>query len=119
MKYACLFDRTSISSQISQHIKTMIANSTLNKDEQIPSMRNLAKELGCNANTVARAYKKLEYEGYIYSVSGKGCFVAVQQESIENKLIDEFKESCKDILATGVSVDKLIEIICELKQELE
>ena len=45
----------------------------------MPSVRQLATELGINPNTIQRAYAQLEAEGYIVSVSGKGTFVAEQQ----------------------------------------
>lgn len=48
----------------------------LKENEQLPSVRSLAKEIGVNPNTVAKAYQELERNKIIYSVSGRGSFIA-------------------------------------------
>lgn len=48
----------------------------LQPDEQLPTVRALAKELGINPNTVQKAYRMLERDGFTYSVTGKGSFVS-------------------------------------------
>lgn len=53
-----------------------IINSTLSQDEPLPSIRNLAKDLRISVITTKRAYDELEREGFIYTIAGKGCFVA-------------------------------------------
>ena len=61
--------------QIYNQIKAQIINSSLNEDESLPSIRNLAKDLRISVITTKRAYDELERDGYIYTVAGKGCFV--------------------------------------------
>ncbi len=46
------------------------------QDEKMPSVRSLATDLSINPNTIQRAYAELERQGFIYSIKGKGSFVA-------------------------------------------
>lgn len=62
--------------QIYNQIKAQIISSSLSEDEPLPSIRNLAKDLRISVITTKRAYDELEREGFIYTVAGKGCFVA-------------------------------------------
>jgi GntR family transcriptional regulator len=62
--------------QIEAQIKHRVAAGALKPDDQLPSVRKLAVELGINPNTVARAYQELEGEGIIRTVQGGGTFVA-------------------------------------------
>ena len=62
--------------QITFGIKELIISGILKPDEQLPSVREMSVELTVNPNTVQRSYKTLEADGIIYSVRGKGNFVA-------------------------------------------
>lgn len=62
--------------QIYAQIKTQIISGALREDELLPSIRNLAKDLRISFITTKRAYEELEKEGFIYTIPGKGCFVA-------------------------------------------
>lgn len=62
--------------QIKTEIKSRISLGALRPNEQLPSIRDLAGELVVNPNTVARAYRDLEQEGFITTRKGKACFVA-------------------------------------------
>ena len=62
--------------QIVQQIKSLIILGKLNEGDPLPSMRLLAKELRISVITTKRAYDELESEGFIYTLPGKGCFVA-------------------------------------------
>jgi len=62
--------------QIYSQIKAQIVNGAVREDEALPSIRNLAKDLRVSVITTKRAYDELEREGFIYTVAGKGCFVA-------------------------------------------
>ena len=62
--------------QITQGIKELIICNVLEKDRQLPSVRDLSVNLTVNPNTVQRAYKTLEAEGFVYSIRGKGSFVS-------------------------------------------
>ncbi|NMA15033.1 MAG: GntR family transcriptional regulator, partial [Clostridia bacterium] len=69
-------DRRPIYEQIKDNIKELIISGILKPDERIPSIRELAQTLTINPNTIQKAYKDLEAEGFIYSVRAKGNFVA-------------------------------------------
>ena len=62
--------------QIYSQIKSQIIGGQLQEDEALPSIRGLAKDLRISVVTTKRAYDELEREGFIYTVAGKGCFVA-------------------------------------------
>ena len=62
--------------QIYSQIKSSIVSGELKDDELLPSIRNLAKDLHISVITTKRAYDELEREGFVYTVAGKGCFVA-------------------------------------------
>ena len=67
--------RTPIYEQIIENVKTLIVSGVLERDAQLPSVRQLAQELAINPNTIQRAYAELEREGIIYSLKGRGSFV--------------------------------------------
>ena len=62
--------------QIYTQLKSQIISGSLGQDDALPSIRNLAKDLRISVITTKRAYDELEREGFIYTVAGKGCFVA-------------------------------------------
>lgn len=72
--------------QIYTQIKSQIISGELEEDAPLPSIRNLAKDLRISVITTKRAYEELERSGFIYTVVGKGCFVA-------DKNIDAVRES--------------------------
>ncbi len=83
-------DARPIYEQIVEKFKLLILKGILQKDEQMPSVRSLAVELAINPNTIQKAYMELERQGYIYTVKGRGNFVA------ENgNLLDERREELK------------------------
>lgn len=106
-------DKTPIFSQIEKQMIEFIALGILKENAQLPSVRSLASELGINPNTVAKAYSNLENNGYVYTISGKGVFVAkseLKQEIIEKK-VEEFTKIVNECRKFGVEKDKLITLI--------
>ena len=65
-----------IYNQIYTEIKREIINGGIKENEPLPSIRNLSKDLRISVITTKRAYEELENEGFIYTLPGKGCFVA-------------------------------------------
>jgi len=100
---------TPIYEQIFTQIRDQIINGTLRADEPLPSIRNLAKDLQISVITTKRAYDELEKEGYLYTLPGKGCFVAMKNPSLmreENlKKIEEYMENIAR-LASVCGLDK-------------
>ncbi|MEW5901536.1 MAG: GntR family transcriptional regulator [Acidobacteriota bacterium] len=68
--------------QIKKEIKSRISLGSLRPNEPLPSIRDLAAELVVNPNTVARAYRDLEHEGFIYTRKGKASFVTENSTSL-------------------------------------
>ena len=99
--------------QIYSKIKTQIISGALREDELLPSIRNLAKDLRISVITTKRAYDELEREGFIYTVAGKGCFVAAKNVELlreENlKKIEEHMEEIAKLAATcNLSCDEIV-----------
>ena len=68
--------------QIYLQIKAQIISGELKEDDALPSIRNLAKDLRISVITTKRAYDELEKEGFIYTVTAKGCFVAAKNTEL-------------------------------------
>ena len=71
-----LKSRKSIYEQVIDNLKELIMTETLAAGEKLPSVRELSKQIIVNPNTVQKAYRELERQGYIYTTSGVGTFVA-------------------------------------------
>lgn len=69
-------DRRPIYEQVVEKLKDLMICGVLEQDVQLPSVRSLAMDLSLNPNTIQRAYAELERRGFIYSVKGRGSFVA-------------------------------------------
>ena len=103
--------------QIKNNYKKMIMSGSLKENEMLPSVRTLAGNLAINVNTVQRAYRELEQEGYIYSIPGKGNFVAKIDKSIINKGYNEFKEQLFELMEKAkflnIPKEEVIKIVNE------
>ena len=69
-------DARPIYEQVKDGFKKMITQHLIAEDEKLPSVREIAGTLAINPNTIQRAYRELEQEGYVYTIVGKGSFVA-------------------------------------------
>lgn len=85
--------------QIYTQLKLQIINGELKKDEALPSIRNLAKDLRISVITTKRAYEELERDGFIYTVAGKGCFVAQKNtELLREENLKKIENYVEEIL---------------------
>ena len=83
--------------QIYDRIKTMILEGTLKAGEPLPTIRGLAKDLRISVITTSRAYADLERDGYIYSVVGKGSFVAERNaDFVRDKNLGDMRQHLKE-----------------------
>lgn len=116
-----LTSRTPIYEQIHDKIIGLIVSGTLRENDQLPSVRSLAKDTGVNPNTVAKAYQELERSGIIYSVPGRGSFIAKPDSSIfQQSVLAEFEQSALNALARGIPPDELkkrIDVISDKRKE--
>lgn len=103
--------------QIKSNFKRLILTKTLKENDAIPSVRKLASEFAINVNTVQRAYRELEQEGYIYSVPGKGNFVAKVDEDIFEKNLLEVKNKLYEVLERAKILDISKEEISKMIEE--
>lgn len=85
-------DRRPIYEQLVEKLEDLIVRDVLEQDSQMPSVRNLAMELSINPNTIQRAYAELERRGFIYTVKGRGSFVAKNQGILAQKREELLKE---------------------------
>lgn len=109
--------RTPIYEQIRRAICSEITRGILKENDKIPASRTLAQQLGLNPNTVAKAYSMLERDGIIYTLAGKGSFVAAQNGKAGSALTRDFEEKAREALKAGVPAEELTEIIERLKGE--
>ena len=85
--------------QIYKQIKGLIINGELKEDDMLPSIRNLAKDLGISVITTKRAYDELEKEGFIYTVAAKGSFVAPKNvELIREDMLKRIEAYMQEII---------------------
>ncbi len=101
--------------QVKDKMKDMILNGLLKEHEQLPSVRELSMHLTVNPNTIQKAYKDLEAEGYIYSVPGKGNFVAMVSGINKNAkctaLYQQMKELIRELCFIGEDKEQIMKQI--------
>ena len=112
-----LTGRVPIYEQICKGFAELIGSGALKENDKLPGARTLAKDLGLNPNTVAKAYSRLEHDGIIYSVAGKGCFVAKQKGHIEKKLFEDFDAAAAAALRAGVTTAELKDRLDAMQKE--
>ena len=88
--------------QIEQQIKEQILAGAIPPDEQLPSIRQLAKDLKISVITTTRAYNDLSEEGFIISVAGKGYFVAPRDnELMRERMLYEMEQGLEQAVTSG------------------
>jgi GntR family transcriptional regulator len=102
--------------QITSQMKQMIISGELEAGSLLPSMRTLAKELRISVITTKRAYEDLERDGFIYTVIGKGSFIAeknmefVREEQL--RIVEEYLgKAVAGARAGGISLEEVQEMV--------
>ncbi|MBP1890860.1 GntR family transcriptional regulator [Clostridium moniliforme] len=113
--------RTPIYEQILKAIKDEIISAKIKEDTLLPSIRNLASDLRVSVITTKRAYEELEKEGYIYTVKGKGSYVAPQnKELLKEEKLKEIEDKLLEAIdisnSIGLEFEELIEMLKTLKE---
>ena len=108
--------------QISTQIKAQIISGALKGGEALPSIRALAKDLKISVITTKRAYDELEAQGFLYTVAGKGCFVAEKnlaliREQRLKELEDHLTAAADLARVCGVTPEELMEMLHVLLEE--
>ena len=117
-----LKSRKSIYEQVVDNVKEMIITGVLPSEARLPSVREMSKTLTVNPNTVQKAYRELEHQGYIYTVAGLGCFVTVREEQeIDKKRVEQIMEELvsliRELMYLGVSPGEIRKKIDEIYEE--
>lgn len=104
--------------QIIEQVGKFIALGILKPDDQLPTVRSLAKDLGINPNTVAKAYHECEMKGLIVSQAGVGFFVNKEQQEnpIVTQAYDIFLSSYHNLIDLGESEKNILNYLERYKQ---
>lgn len=103
-------DSRPIYEQVKTTLRKLIVSGAMSPDEKLPSVRELASQLVINPNTIQRAYRELEQEGYIISIPGKGSYAnlsAQVDEGRKKELLTAMDEIVAELLYLGVTADEL------------
>ena len=103
-------DSRPIYEQVKTTLRKLIVSGAMSPDEKLPSVRELASQLVINPNTIQRAYRELEQEGYIISIPGKGSYANLStqvDEGRKKELLTATDEIVAELLYLGVTPDEL------------
>ena len=111
-------DPRPIYEQLKEKLRRMILSGAMAEGEKLPSVRELASQLTINPNTIARAYRELESEGFVYSISGRGSFVGSLNgvdEGRKQQLRAQLLAAATELRQLGEDEQTLISLIKEAK----
>lgn len=101
--------------QIYSQIKAQIISGTLDRDELLPSIRGLAKDLRISFITTKRAYEELEKDGFIYTVPAKGCYVAAKNvELLREENLKKIEAHIEEIVRLAATCNLTREDVMEM-----
>jgi GntR family transcriptional regulator len=114
--------RTPVYQQLYDDVVRLVSLGVLKSNTKLPPVRTLAAELGINPNTVSKAYKMLEADGYIYSTVGRGSFISDQlgqKEAAKIQVEQDLKKSVEQAYKHGVLKEEVLEIVRQIYEEAE
>ena len=112
-------DPRPIYEQIQLELRRLMLTGALPPGSRLPSVRELAGQLAINPNTLQRAYRELESDGYILSVAGKGSFVAQVDKLAEQQkkqAVEAFQAAAQRLRALGLSGAELAALLAQEEQ---
>ncbi len=104
-------DRRPLYQQITERFKELVLTGAMKEGDKIPSVRELAATLAINPNTIQRAYRELENQGYILSVPAKGSFVAPVKAANLPRLEElrrKLRELLRELRYTGETKENIL-----------
>ena len=107
-------DARPIYEKVKDSLRQLMLSGVLPPDSRLPSVRELAMQLSINPNTIQRAYRALEADGYLCSVPGKGSFASgsdAMREAHRKELLERFAALRSELRAAGVGDEELIRLI--------
>ena len=107
-----LRDRKQLYEQLIDNIKALILSGDLKRDEKLPSVRSLAKELGINPNTIQKAYTELERCGIIVSMPGRGSMVLAERDSLRDEMSGKLENTmaalAREMRESGIGREEFV-----------
>ena len=103
-----------LSEQLEARIAELIISGEMAENEKLPAVREVAKELTINPNTVQKTYRQLEQRGLIYSLPGKGSYVAEKSQyssAVLKRAAEEFRQAVIDAKKSGLTEEMMTEVI--------
>ena len=113
-------DPRPIYEQIRTQLQKLILSGVMASGEKLPSVLDLASQLAINPNTIQRAYRELEAEGYILSIAGKGSFVAETASICVQKkeaATAQFRAAAAALQELGLTQNDLVALLSQEKEE--
>ena len=118
-----LRSRLPIYEQLVEKFKNLIINEVLKPYEQLPSVRSLSKDLTINPNTIQKAYRELERQGYICSIPGKGSFVNEFSSEVNTEKMNSLKRDLEKIISElifmGIGKKDILSMVDEIEENLK
>lgn len=110
--------------QLTDQIKREIISGGLRENDSLPSVRTLSAELRISALTVKKAYDRLEEEGFVVTVHGKGTYVAatdrqLAMEARKKAVEDDFAAAVEKARAVGFSKDDILDIVALVLEDYD
>lgn len=109
-----------VSDQLESHIAELIISGEMKQEEKLPAVREVARELTINPNTVQKTYQRLEQRGLIYSFPGKGSYVAGREcyiGEVMEKAKTELAAAVRQAAKSGLSKQDILSVIEEMRIE--
>ena len=100
--------------QVKAELRRLVVSGVLPPGEKLPSVRELAGQLAINPNTIQRAYRELESEGYIVTVPGKGSFAASREDTDDPhraELVARLRDTAKELMWLGMTAEEIRALI--------
>lgn len=113
--------RKPIYEQIIENMKQLVVSGVLQRDDQLPSVRQLAQELAINPNTIQKAYAELERQGVIYSLKGRGSFVGSSLQELrtvqQKELLEQLAALSTDLYRLQVPQDEVCAVVQQVYEQ--
>lgn len=106
--------------QLVERITRLIAGGSLKENEKLPAVREVAKSLGINPNTVQKAYAMLEQKGLTYSIPAKGSYVGKSEkteEIIKSRILGTLAENIAEAIKAGITKNEIIKLVENSEEE--
>lgn len=113
--------RKPIYEQLSERFKELIVTKVLEIDEQMPSVRELSREMKINPNTIQKSYQELKNQGYLYSIKGKAYYVSpikliLKEEKIQKEIKPRFVRILQEAIFLGLTKEELVQWFEEIEK---